>query len=122
MPGGKTMSDDFLSAAGPIWGPDFVLVTVHDNTGLTYQLQVYPDAKNMQLKAAGLPQQYYFEPGSVYVAKLHNGVDYDFSMTVFKGLMTSETDIGVNAMNTNNGTVELGGGFCTFSTTFAVPD
>ena len=37
-------------------------------------------------------------------------------MTVFKGLMTSETDIGVNAMNTNNGTVELGGGFCTFST------
>ena len=116
------MSDDFLSAAGPIWGPNFVLVTVQDDTGLTYQLQVFPDAKNMQLKAAGLAQQYYFEPGSVYVAKLQNGVDFDFSMTVFKGLMTSETDIGVNAMNTNNGTVELGGGFCTFSTTFAVPD
>jgi hypothetical protein len=116
------MSDDFLHAAGPIWGPDFIIVTAQDDTGVSYALEVYPDAKNQQLKAAGLAEQYYFQPGHVYVAKLQNGVDYDFGMTLFKGLMTSETDIGVSAMNTSNGTVEVGGGFCTFATTFAVPD
>jgi hypothetical protein len=116
------MSDDFLSAAGPIWGPDFIIVTAQDDKGITYALEVYPDAKNMQLKAAGLAEQYYFQPGRVYVAKRQNGVDYDFGMTLFKGLMTAETDIGVNAMNTSNGTVEIGGGFATFTTTFAVPD
>jgi hypothetical protein len=116
------VADDFLSAAGPIWGGNSVKVVVQGDNGTFYTLQVYPDAKNTQLKAAGLPQQFYFQPARVSVAKLSNSDDYDFSMTLFKGLMTSETDLGVNAMNTNGGTVEIGGGFCAFSTTFAVPD
>jgi len=41
---------------------------------------------------------------------------------VFKGLLTSETNIGVGPGNTTGGDVEAGGGFCTFSTTFAIPD
>jgi hypothetical protein len=115
--------NDFLSAAGPMWGPNFVLVTANDENGRKYQLQLYPDARNAELKAAGLAQQYYFQPGLAYVAKkLDSPDDYDFGMTVFKGLMTSETTVGVDAEETTNGTLEAGGGFCTFSTTFAVPE
>jgi hypothetical protein len=113
---------DFLSAAGPIWGPNFVLVKARDANGREYHLQVFPDARNAELKAAGLAQQYYFQPGTVYVSKKTDTPDYDFAMTVFKGLMTSETTVGVDADETTNGTLEAGGGFCTFATTFAVPD
>ena len=42
---------------------------------------------------------------------------YDFGMTVFKGLMTSDRDVGVTSADQ-----EMGGGWLTFSTTFAVPD
>jgi hypothetical protein len=114
--------NDFLSAAGPIWGPNFVTVSANDENGRLYQLQLYPDARNAELKAAGLAQQYYFQPGFCYVAKKLDSPDYDFGMTVFKGLMTSETNVGVEVEETTNGTLEAGGGFCTFSTTFAVPE
>ena len=43
---------EFLSATGPIFGPDFVLVTVNDETGTQYQLEVYPDASNEDLRKA----------------------------------------------------------------------
>jgi len=113
---------DFLTAAGPIFGPDFVLITVNDETGMQYELQVYPDANNEDLRKAGRPTQYYWQPARVYLAKKQNSPkDYDFGMTVFKGLMTSETTDGVTDANTTDGAVEAGGGFCTFSTTFAVP-
>lgn len=114
---------DFLTAAGPIFGPDFVLVTVNDETGMQYSLQVYPDANNEDLRAAGRPMQYYWQPSRVYLAKKQNSpTDYDFGLTVFKGLMTSETTIGITDEMTTDGTVEMGGGFCSFATTFAVPD
>ncbi|WP_295696013.1 hypothetical protein [Lapillicoccus sp.] len=114
---------DFTSGLGPLFGPDFVLVTVNDETGASYALQVYPDANNPALKAAGLPMQYYFQPQRVYLAKKQTApADFDFGMTVFKGLMTEETSIGVTDANTTNGSVEAGGGFCTFTTTFAIPD
>src|SRR4051812_16403108 len=113
---------DFLSPAGPIFGPNSVEVAAEDN-GRLYQLQLYPDARNAELKAAGLPQHFYFQPGFAYVARLLDSPqDYDFGMTVFKGLMTSETTVGVEADETTNGNLEAGGGFCTFSTTFAVPE
>jgi hypothetical protein len=114
---------DFLSAAGPIFGPDFVLVTVNDEAGTPYQLQVYPDASNDELRQAGRPMQFYWQPQRVYLAKKQNSPkDYDFGMTVFKGLLTTETSIGITDENTTGGTLEEGGGFCSFSTTFAVPD
>jgi hypothetical protein len=114
---------DFLSAAGPIFGPDFVLVTVNDDTGTQYQLEVYPDASNDELRAAGRPMQFYWQPARVYLAKKQDSPkDFDFGMTVFKGLLTTETTVGVTDTQTTDGAVEEGGGFCTFSTTFAVPD
>lgn len=114
---------DFVSGVGPLFGPDFVEVTVNDETGQAYSLQVYPDAHNPELKVAGLPTQYYFQPSRVYLAKKQDSPqDFDFGMTVFKGLMTSETTVGVQDGSTSNGDVEAGGGFCSFSTTFAIPD
>jgi hypothetical protein len=108
---------DFVAANGPIWGPDFVIVTVEQN-GTQYALQVYPDANNPALRAAGLPTQYYWQPSQVYLAKRSDDpADYDFGMTVFKGLMTSDRDVGVTSADQ-----EMGGGWLSFSTTFAVPD
>lgn len=108
---------DFISANGPIWGPDKVIVPVTDQAGTQYQLEVYPDANNAALRAAGLPTQYYWQPGGVFVAKRpDNPALYDFGMTVFKGLLTSDRDIGVTSADQ-----EMGGGWLTFSTTFAVP-
>jgi hypothetical protein len=114
---------DFVAGVGPLFGPDFVVVTVNDETGLQHTLQVYPDAHNPQLKAAGLPTQYYFQPANVYLAKKENSPnDYDFGVTVFKGLATGETTLGITPGTTTGGSVEAGGGFCSFSTTFAIPD
>jgi hypothetical protein len=115
--------DDFVAGVGPLFGPDFVVVTVNDETGKLYSLQVYPDAHNPELKDAGLPTQYYFQPADVYLAmKQDSPADFDFGMTVFKGLMTSETTLGITPGETTGGDVETGGGFCTFATTFAIPD
>jgi hypothetical protein len=114
---------DFVSGLGPLFGPDFVEVTVNDETGLSYTLQVYPDANNPALKNAGLPSQFYFQPQRVYLAKKQDSPqDFDFGMTVFKGLLTSETSIGTSSGSTTDGSVEQGGGFCSFTTTFAIPD
>jgi hypothetical protein len=113
---------DFISGLGPLFGPDFIEVTVNDETGMAYSLQVYPDANNPSLKAAGLPSQFYFQPQRVYLAKKQDSPqDFDFGMTVFKGLMTDETSLGVTG-ETTDGSVEEGGGFCSFTTTFAIPD
>lgn len=115
--------DDFVAGVGPLFGPDFVVVTVNDETGVPYSLQVYPDAHNPQLKEAGLPTQYYFQPASVYLAKKETAPnEFDFSINVFKGFATGETALGVPAGTAAGGDVEAGGGYCSFSTTFAIPD
>jgi hypothetical protein len=117
------MANEGISALGPMFGPDFVTVVVNDETNMEYHLQVYPDVNNELLKAHGIPTHYYFMPERVYLAKKqHAPADFDFGMTVFKGLLTAEDTIGIAGMPTTGGTVEAGGGFCTFSTTFAVPD
>jgi hypothetical protein len=107
---------DFISANGPIWGPDYVVVTVEQN-GTPYALQIFPDANNAALRAAGLPTQYYWQPAAVYPAtRPDNQSLYDFGMTLFKGLLTSADDVGVTSADQ-----EMGGGWLTFATTFAVP-
>ena len=117
------MVDATLSALGPLFGPNFILVTVRDDTGTSFALNVYPDANNPLLKANRMPTHYYFMPQRIYLAKKQNSpADYDFAMTIFKGLMTSETTIGVTDANTTAGELSAGGGICTFSTTFAIPD
>jgi hypothetical protein len=108
---------DFISPSGAIFGPNFVIVTV-EQSGVEYQLQVYPDANNQALQAAGLATYYYWQPAQLYVAtEPDNPAVYDFGMTLFKGLLTSDRDIGVTSADQ-----EMGGGWLTFSTTFAVPD
>jgi hypothetical protein len=110
---------DFVSGVGPLFGPDFVVVTANDETGAKFDVQVYPDAHNPELRRAGQPTQYYFQPAQVFLARKHDSpADYDFEMTVFKGLMSEEANITPAGLE---GT-ELGGGFCTFSTTFGIPD
>ncbi|TCO62918.1 hypothetical protein [Actinocrispum wychmicini] len=117
------MADDFVAGVGPLFGPDFVEVVANDDTGRQYTLQIYPDAHNPQLKAAGLPTQYYFQPQRVYLAKKETSpADFDFGMTVFKGLATGETTLGMGSVETVDGAAESGGGFCSFTTTFAIPD
>ena len=107
---------DFLAPNGPLWGPDFVTVTVQQD-GAEYDLEVYPDVNNPELRAAGLQTQYYWQPQQVYcVKRMGDPADYDFAMTVFKGLMTSDRDIGVTTAEQ-----DAGGGWCSFSTTFAPP-
>jgi len=111
---------DFVSGVGPLFGPDFVIVTVNDATGTQYDVQVYPDAHNPELRAAGLPTQYYFQPAQVYLAhKQTSPQDFDFEMTLFKGLGSEEANI--TPAELQGASTEMGGGFCTFSTTFAIP-
>jgi len=111
---------DFVSGVGPLFGPDFVIVTVNDATGTRYDVQVYPDAHNPELRAAGLPTQYYFQPAQVYLArKQTEPQDFDFEMTLFKGLGSEEANI--TPAELQGASTEMGGGFCTFSTTFAIP-
>jgi hypothetical protein len=111
---------DFVSGVGPLFGPDFVVVTVNDATGVPFDVQVYPDAHNPELRAAGLPTQYYFQPAQVFLAKKHDSPqDYDFEMTLFKGLGSEEANVTPTELQ--GASTEMGGGFCTFSTTFAIP-
>ncbi len=117
------MIDDTLTPRGPQFGANFITVTVNSDTGLPYQLMIYPDTRNALLKKNGLPMQFYFMPQRVYLAKKQTAPkDFDFGAMIFKGLMTTETTIGVTDAMTEGGTVEQGGGVCTFSTTFAIPE
>ncbi len=111
---------DFVAGVGPLFGPDFVIVTVNDASGTSYGVQVYPDAHNPELRAAGLPTQYYFQPAQVYLARKQTSPqDFDFEMTLFKGLGSEEANI--TPAELQGASTEMGGGFCTFSTTFAIP-
>jgi hypothetical protein len=117
------MSTEILAPLGPLLGPNVIMVNVNDDTGRLYQLEVYPDANNPQLQAAGVATHFYFMPKQVYLAKKATApADFDFGMTVFKGLATTESTIGVTDAMASDGTVEGGGGFCEFSTTFAIPE
>ena len=115
--------NDAVTPLGPLLSADRIFVTVTGSDKVPYQLEIFPDANNSLLKTNGLPQQYYFMPQRIYLARKQDSPqDFDFGMTVFKGLMTPEDTVGVNpGQTTGGGDVEVGGGFCTFSTTFAIP-
>lgn len=112
-----------LTPLGPLFGPDVVYCSVNDEAGAAVQIEIYPDAANADLKDAGMEQHYYFQPQRVYVARKQDHPDeYDFGFTLFKGLMDAETTVGVDTSQASGGDVEVGGGACTFSTTFAISD
>lgn len=120
---------DLLAPLGPLFGPNFQLITVkpqQQNGGnatsdeLSYALQIYADALNPELKEAGLQTHYYYQPSRAYLARRQdNPEDYDFGVFIFKGLMSQASTIGAND---EDGIMETGGGWCVFTTTFAVPD
>ncbi len=117
------MANEPLSALGPVFGPNFIIVEVNDDTGKLFKLNIYPDVNNPLLKENGLATHYYIQPKEVYLARKEDSPsDYDFAMTVFKGLMTTEDTIGITDANTSSGEATSGGGFCTFKTTFAIPE
>ncbi|CAM5244376.1 hypothetical protein STANM309S_05183 [Streptomyces tanashiensis] len=108
----------FVSGVGPLFGPNFIIVTANDETGKEFRLQVYPDAHNPELRKAHMPTQYYFQPAEVFLARKHDSPDdFNFQMTLFKGLMSEEAHIAPADLVGS----ELGGGFCSFSTTFGIP-
>lgn len=117
------MPDPAVQPLGPLFGPDFITIQVNDQTHGTFALEVFPDANNSTLKANGLPMQFYYLPKEIYLAKKQDASgDFDFSVTLFKGLMTSEDTLGISGQATTGGEVDAGGAFVSFSTTMAVPD
>ena len=116
-------NETLATPMGPLFGPNFILITVTGSNNVLYPLEIYPDANNPLLKLNGLATHYYFQPQRVYLAKKQNDPStYDFGATVFKGLMTTENTVGVTDAMTVDGVASAAGGFCTFATTFAIPD
>src|ERR1700678_479321 len=115
------MPDLTVAALGALFGPDFITITVNDATSGKYNLQVYPDANNPRLKANKMPMQFYYMPQALYLAKKQDSDDFDFSCTIFKGLMTSEDTLNSGNVASVGGEIDAGGGFVTFSTTMAIP-
>jgi len=117
------MPDLGVQPLGPLFGPDFITLEVNDQTKGSFALEVFPDANNPSLKANGLAQQFYYLPKEIYLAKKEDSSgDFDFSVTLFKGLMTTEDTLGISGQQTSGGELDAGGAFVTFSTTMAVPD
>jgi hypothetical protein len=118
------MPDLAVQPLGPLFGPDRIVIASADpTTKQTYALEIFPDAANPLLRANGLPMQYYFLPQEIYLAKKPDGSgDFDFSCTLFKGLMTTEDTLGITGQQTSGGELDAGGAFVSFSTTMAVPD
>ncbi len=117
------MSDLAVQPLGPLFGPDFITIEVDDVTKGKFALEIYPDANNPSLRANGLPMQYYYLPKEIYLAKKEDSSgDFDFSVTLFKGLMTTEDTLGISGAQTSGGELDAGGAFVTFSMTMAVPD
>lgn len=117
------MIDNGIHPLGPLFGPDFITIEIDDQTGAKYALEVFPDAANPQLKSSGLPTQFYYMPKQIYLAKRADSpTDFDFSVTLFKGLMTEEDSLMPGGAPSTNGEVDAGGAFISFSTTMAVPE
>jgi hypothetical protein len=117
------MTDDSIHALGPLFGPDFITIEIDDQGGARFALEIFPDANNPALKRNGLATQFYYMPKEIELAKREDSpADYDFSVTLFKGLMTAEDTLGISGIPSTGGEVDAGGAFVSFSTTMAVPE
>src|SRR5271166_920218 len=116
------MANPTIAPLGPLFGADFIVIQASDGNNATVDLEVYPDANNPLLQANGLPMQFYYMPQEIHLATKPNSTDFDFSVTLFKGLMTTEDTTGIANVPSTGGEVDAGGAFVTFSTTMAVPD
>src|SRR6266581_866474 len=117
------MTDDSVHGLGPLFGPDFITIEIDDQTKGRFALEIFPDANNPALKRNGLPTQFYYMPKEIQLAKrVDSPEDFDFSVTLFKGLMTTEDTLGISGIPSTGGEVDAGGAFMTFSTTMAIPE
>ncbi len=51
------MANLAVQPLGPLFGPDFLLITVPDGNSGNFELEIFPDANNATLQANGLPMQ-----------------------------------------------------------------
>ena len=103
------------NALGPVWMPNFMMVVQTKDTE-TYQLQIYPDYFNNELRAAGKPMHFYYKPDAPRMAQNGNG-SYKFSFIDFEGVLTADDNIDSPGAQT-----ELAGGVLAFTSTFKIPD
>lgn len=102
---------------GPYYGPNKMLVVQQGEDGNTYQLQIFPDVFNEELRRAGKAMQFYYMPDSPRMAKNDHG-DYMFHFTKFAGVLTADDNIAV----ASPGQVEVAGGVLAFTSTLKIPD
>ena len=105
------------SPIGPYYGPNRMLVVQQDEDGKTYQLNIFPDLFNEQLRKDGKPLQFYYLPDEPRMAKNDNG-DYMFHFTRFAGVLTADDNIAA----ASTGQVEVAGGVLAFTSTLKIPD
>jgi hypothetical protein len=105
------------SAIGPYYGPNKLLIVQDDEEGNTYQLNIFPDLFNEELRKAGKPLAFYYLPDSPRMARFENG-DYMFHFTKFAGVLTADDNIAV----ASPGQVEVAGGVLAFTSTLKIPD
>jgi len=103
------------NALGPVWEPNFMLVT-HQKDGQSYQLQIYPDYFNNELRDAGKPMHFYYKPDAPRMAQYADGT-YKFSFIKFEGVLTADDSIDSPGAQT-----EVAGGVLAFTSTFKIPD
>lgn len=101
------------SAAGPLWGPNFVMVGYDDN-GVGHMLQIFPDICNDDLRAAGKPMYFYIMPESVRMARNDQGKSM-FHFTKFAGVLSQDSNIGTK------GQEEVAGGVLSLTSTLGLP-
>ena len=93
------MTDSSVRALGAFFGPDSITIEIDDETKGKFALEIFPDANNPALRANGLPTQFYYMPKEIQLAKKEDGSgDFDFSVTLFKGLMTQEDTLGISGI------------------------
>jgi hypothetical protein len=103
------------SPIGPFYGPNRILVVQKDDDDTTYQLNIFADLFNEELRKDNKPLQFYYLPDAPRMAKNEKN-DYMFQFTKFGGVLTSDSNIAVN------GQTEVAGGVVAFTTTLKIPD
>jgi hypothetical protein len=105
------------SPIGPYYGPNKLLIVQNDEEGNAYQLNIFPDLFNDELRKAGKPLAFYYLPDSPRMARYENG-DSMFHFTKFAGVLTADDNIAV----ASPGQVEVAGGVLAFTSTLKIPD
>lgn len=103
---------------GPFFMADSVLVTARKNDGgkpEEYQLTIFPDIYNEQLRAAGKATHYYYLTDRVSLSKNADG-SYKFRFLKFAGVLDQDRNVAIR-----EGRLEVAGGLLSFTASLQVP-